>query len=133
MVTLEARLEGADEAIATLRGMGADLLDIVEPALQRGGYRSENKLKEYPSQRPTEYVRTMKLGQAWFMDPVVRSGDELLLNLGNRIGYAPYVQSQELQANVHRGYWETDEEILDQELPVVVEEMSAALNRAAGR
>lgn len=132
MVTLEAQLDGAEEAIAKLRGLGADLLEIVEAPLQRGGYRVENQLKEYPSQRPTEYIRTGKLMQAWFMDPVVRTGDELRLNIGNKIEYAPYVQSQVMQANIHRGHWPTDEEILAEELPRMTQEMSAALVRAAG-
>lgn len=132
MVTLEAKLEGVDAAIAKLQALGVDLLDVVEDSLKRGGDRVENQMKEYPSQRPTDYRRTNTLQHAWFADPVVRSGDQLRLNIGNKTKYAPYVQSQVMQANIHRGHWPTDEEILQEELPRMTQEMSAALVRAAG-
>ena len=63
MVDLEVRIEGIDAAVGRLQAMGADLLGIIEPALLRGGYRTEAEAKEYPPQRQTDYVRTMKLGQ----------------------------------------------------------------------
>lgn len=129
---IEARIEGADEAIAKLRGLGADLLGIVEPALQRGGYRVENELKEYPQQEPTDYVRTNLLAKTTFMDPVVRSGDEVRLNLGSPLPYAPFVRSKALQAWMHEGRWPTDEDILGAEMPKMTSEMGAALRRAAG-
>jgi hypothetical protein len=129
---MEAKIEGADEAIAKLKRLGADLIGIVEPAFQRGGYRVENELKEYPPQEPTDYVRTNLLGKSTFMEPMVRTADELRLNLGSPLTYAPFVRSKALQAWMHEGRWPTDEDILAAEIPRTSSEMSAALRRAAG-
>lgn len=132
MVELEVRIDGIDAAVSRLRDMGADLLGIIEPALLRAGYRTEAEAKEYPPQRPTEYVRTMKLGQSWFTDPVVRSGDNLRLMIGTKMVYAPYVRSEERQAWMHRGHWRTDEEIKNEQLGPMTEEMRVAILREAG-
>lgn len=132
MVDLEVRIDGIDAAVSRLQSMGADLLGIISPALLRAGYRTEAEAKEYPPQRPTEYVRTMKLGQSWFTDPVVRSGDNLRLMIGTKMEYAPYVRSEERQAWMHRGHWRTDEEIKNEQLGPMVEEMRVAILREAG-
>lgn len=132
MVNLEVRIDGIDAAVSRLQGMGADLLGIISPAILRGGYRTEAEAKEYPPQRPTDYRRTNKLAQSWFTDPVVRSGDQVRLNIGSKLGYAPYVRSEERQAWMHRGHWRTDEEILNEQLGPVVEEMRVAILREAG-
>ena len=132
MVELEVRIDGIDAAVARLQGMRADLLGIIEPALLRAGYRTEAEAKEYPPQRPTDYVRTGKLMQSWFTDPVVRSGDELRLMIGTRLAYGPYVRSEERQAWMHRGVWRTDEEVKNEQLGPMVEEMRAALVAAVG-
>ena len=130
MISLDATLEGVDVAVARLGQFGVDVLDVIEPPLLRLGYRVENRLKEYPEQRPTDYVRTMKYGQAWFTDPVVRSGDSLRLNQGNIMDYAPFVGSEERQAWMHRGFWPTDEEVLNEELPRGVAEFRSSILRA---
>lgn len=132
MVELNVQIDGVDAAVARLRNLGTDVFGVVEPALLRAGYRTERDAKEYPPQRPTEYVRTMKLGQSWFTDPVVRSGDELRLMIGTKMEYAPYVRSEERQAWMHRGHWRTDEEIKNEQLGPMVEEMRAAILHAAG-
>lgn len=127
MISLDATLEGVEPALARLRQLGADVLDIIEPPLLRLGYRVEGRMKEYPPQRPTTYRRTGKYGQAWFTDPTVRSGDEVRLNMGNRMAYSIYVGSDERQAWMHRGHWLTDEEALNEEMPRGVEEFRAAI------
>ena len=131
MISLDATLEGVEPALARLRQFGVDVLGVIEPPLLRMGYRVENQMKEYPPQRPTNYVRTGKYGQAWFTDPVIRSGDQVRLNQGNKIEYAPYVGSEERQAWMHRGHWPTDEEALNEELPRGVEEFRGAILRVA--
>lgn len=132
MITLDATVEGVEPALARLRQLGTEVLDVIEPPLLRLGYRVENRMKEYPQQRPTTYVRTMMYGKAWFTDPVARSGDELRLNQGNKMVYAPFVGSEERQAWMHRGHWPTDEEVLNEELPRGVEEFRSAILGAVG-
>lgn len=129
---MEAKIEGADEAIAKLKRLGADLIGIVEPAFQRGGQRVEDELKEYPEQGSSDYRRTHVLGNSTFIDPMVRTADELRLNLGSPVSYAPFVRSKALQAWMHEGRWPTDEDLLAAEIPRTSSEMSAALRRAAG-
>lgn len=129
---MDVTVEGIEPAVARLQQMGADILGIIETPLLRLGYRVDSREKKYPPQRPTDYVRTMKLGQSFFMDPVVRSGDALRLNMGSNRIYAPFVRSDERQAWMHRGHWETDEEILNDELPTAVNEFRASILGAVG-
>lgn len=133
MIQAEVTIDGVGPALARLRHLEADVLGIIEPPLLRFGHRVEDRNKTYPPKPANStYDRTMKLGQAWFTDPVVRSGDQARLNMGNKMIYAPFVKHEGSQAWMHRNVWETDETAMNEEMPQAVEEMRAALVAAAG-
>jgi hypothetical protein len=44
--------------------------------------------------------------------------------------YAPLVQSEALQARVHKGRWQTDEQVLRQELGNIQRFFETAINEA---
>ena len=128
----------ADEVIATLRRYQADLLAIVRPPLERGGLRVEAGMKPYPAPPPnSRYVRgapphSEKLGSRWTSRSI--SGPGFVgREVGNTASYAPRVQSAERQAPIHRRRWQTDEQIITQELPVTVSEVRRAVVAPADR
>ena len=72
-------------------------------------------LKEYPDRPNSAYVRTKTLGRTWAAaQPAwtpVGSGFEA--SIVNKTPYASEVQGQEDQAQVHQGYWQTDEQVVE--------------------
>lgn len=73
-----------------------------------------NEIATYPPQRPSNYRRTGTLGRSWTTKLERMSTKLLSGKVGTNIKYAPYVQSEELQARQHRGHWQTDEQVLDE-------------------
>lgn len=128
----------ADAAIAALRKYQADLAAIVQPPLDRGAARVEAGMKPYPAPPPnSRYVRgapphSEKLGTRWTTRRI--SGQGFVgREVGNNASYAPLVQSEELQRPIHRGRWQTDEQIITRELPATVADVRGALAQAAER
>lgn len=127
-----------DEVIAKLQRYRADLLAIVQPPLDRGGLRIEAGMKPYPPPPPdSRYVRgapphSEKLGSRWTTRRIAGQG-YVGREVGNNASYGPWVQSRELQARVHQGRWQTDEEIVTRELPATVLDVERALVDAADR
>jgi len=126
----------ADEVIARLQRFRADLAAIVRPPLERGGLRVEAGMKPYPPPPPnSRYVRgapphSEKLGSRWTSRSI--SGEGFVgREVGNTASYAPRVQSAERQAPIHCGRWQTDEQVITQELPAVVSDVRRALVEAA--
>lgn len=128
----------ANEVIARLRRYQADLLAIVRPPLDRGGLRVEAGMKPYPSPPPnSRYVRgapphSEKLGSRWTSRSISGAGF-VGREVGNTASYAPLVQSAERQAPIHRGRWQTDEDVIMRELPATVSDARRALMDAADR
>lgn len=118
-----------DAVIRDLLFMGADVLRVVEGPLDRGAFRVEAAMKKYPPQRPTRYRRTGTLGRRWTTRRLSAPG-MVGREIGNNTEYAPFVQSAELQAYMHRGYWQTDEDVIRQEAPAIVRDVEATLFRA---
>ena len=96
---LTAKLGSAERAAAHVR-----------PVMERSLARIRKPLKVYPPQRPTSYIRTMRLGRSW-TSRVEKGG--LRGVVGNNTKYGPYVQSAEKQAWMHKGHWQTDEDVVE--------------------
>lgn len=127
-----------DEVIRTLQRYQANLGDIVQQPLGLGAERVETGMKGYPAPPPgTTYVRgappkSEKLGSRWTTRQI-RGGGFVGREVGNNASYAPYVQSTELQARIHRGRWQTDEEVITREMPAIVQDVERSLVDAAAR
>ena len=126
----------ADEVIAKLQRFRADLLAIVRPPLERGGLRVEAGMKPYPPPPPnSRYVRgapphSEKLGSRWTSRSISGAGF-VGREVGNTASYAPFVQSAERQATIHRGRWQTDEQVIEREMPAVIADVRRSLEDAA--
>lgn len=82
---------------------------FLQRAMQDVARQAKANIKKYPAQRPgTSYRRTQTLGRRWTYRVTMTLYSATAV-LGNNTPYAPYVQSEEEQAEVHQGWgWTTD-------------------------
>ncbi len=121
-----------DDVIRTLQERGAALEDIIMGPLDRGAFRIESQMKIYPEARPeSTYTRTGTYGRRWTTRPI-SGGGWRGREVGNNTEYGPFVGSAELQAEIHRGTWPTDEQVIDQERAAIVADFEDTLIRALG-
>ena len=120
----------AADVAAELERRGLRILDVMEGPLDRGAFRIEAAMKIYPPPPSgSNYRRTVTLGRRWTTKPI-RSADEVGREVGNKtVPYAPLVQSDELQAAVHRGRWQTDAQVLQQESPRLLRDVEEVLEQ----
>lgn len=110
-----------------LERRGLRILDVLAGPLDRGAFRVEAGMKVYPAPPSgSTYRRTGTLGRRWTTRPI-RTTTEVGREIGNNTEYAPRVQSDELQATVHRGRWQTDAQVLRREAPQIVRDVDATL------
>lgn len=119
-------IEGLDALIKKL-GMAA-AIDVLEPPMQRTVLRVQRDMADYPRQRPSAYVRTGTLGRRW-TTKVTRQADGIEGKVGNNTEYGPWVQSSMFQARIHRGHWQTDQEVLDRNEDAIQRDFDNAVQR----
>jgi len=118
-VTLDVgiRVEGLDEAVRLLARVPSALDSKMGRAMREilGLYAGD--LAEYPSAIPgTRYRRTGLLGQRWAAatrQVWQRGPNRLQARMRNTRPGVVYVQSDEHQADVHRGRWRTAERVVE--------------------
>lgn len=104
----------------------------VVAGMKRGGNAMIGRLSRYPSSSGGRYVRTGRYGQTWSVRGPSRSGNELVMVVANNVkdergrAYTKYVSGDE-QDDVHKGRWETIEEVGDEEFDKVKPAIAAAL------
>lgn len=112
-----------------LERRGLRILDVLAGPLDRGAFRVEAGMKVYPAPPSgSTYRRTGTLGRRWTTRPI-RTTTEVGREIGNNTEYAPRVQSDELQATVHRGRWQTDAQVLQQESPRLLRDVEEVLEQ----
>lgn len=112
----EIELQGYEPLVRQLGSLAA--FEQLRPPMVRSLARVERRLQTYPPPPPdSTYQRTGLLGRTWTdNDPaLVVSPSEMRGVVGNKTGYARYVQGDEDQAAVHRGRWMTDAGAIDAE------------------
>lgn len=92
------------------------------------------EMKKYPPVKPT-YRRTNTLRRTWTAaTPTWKAiSNGYMGQIGNKTPYAPRVQSAELQAWMHKGYWKTDEEIMTENRGRIERYFDTSISRAVGR
>lgn len=111
-------------------------LDVVF-LMNNFGSRALQFLKAYPPQRnsDTKYVRgfgipprrtSEDLGARWNKS-VKRTKKGVLLTIGNNASYAQYVQSRQSQSNIHRDWWQTEEDMIEALFPDLLDEFARYL------
>ena len=115
-MTVRITIKGLDALTAKL-GSAEAAASHLHPVMERSLARIRKPLKVYPPQRPTSYIRTNRLGGAW-TSRIEKGGFRGVV--GNNTKYAPYVQSAEKQAWMHKGHWQTDEDVVEAQKDVIV-------------
>lgn len=125
----EITITGIDALVRKLDSMER-VNNVLTPPMQRAVLRLQRDMADYPPQRPgSSYVRTGTLGRRWTTQ-VTRSGDGLQGKIGNNTVYGPFVQSQRFQASVHRGRWQTDEDVVRRNEQRIIDDFQQAIQRA---
>jgi hypothetical protein len=111
MASIEVEVKGLSEIIKALEG-GAE---GIRKAAQRGMAKSvafgQAFLAEYPPAPPgSSYRRTGTLGRSW-TTRVLDRGSEVHGLIGNNVPYSFEVQDADRQAPVHRGRWQTVQDL----------------------
>jgi hypothetical protein len=127
-VSVSISIQGTDKLIAKLgRVEGTKFL---RAPMQRAVLRLQRDMQEYPTQRKgSTYRRTGTLGRKWTVR-VKQDGAELVGTVGNNTRYAPFVQSRQFQARVHRGRWQTDAQVMNQNARAIVDDFEDTIQRA---
>lgn len=125
-VTIE--ISGVDALIAKLGKVQGT--NVLRPPMQRAVLRIQRDMQEYPTQRiGSTYRRTGTLGRLWTIR-IQQSGQYLEGKVGNRVKYAPFVQSRQFQSRVHRGRWQTDERVVNLNARTIVRDFEATIAEA---
>ena len=114
---------------------GIQLAQVLEPPLVRSLERFRVDLAHYPSPpEESSYRRTGRLGRSWALRYTVNARG-IEGETGTNVEYAQRVQSEELQAWMHRDRWDTDETIANRHRGAILadfhQEVQAELNRTA--
>lgn len=112
-----------------IRILNVNVADVYGPVFWTVGMIGLRRLKTYPPSISDTYVRRGEAGGlkgSWGLDVDVRP-QRITASMSNSRDYAPWVQSSEFQASVHRGRWDTDEEVLGDLVPHVEREAANAL------
>lgn len=116
--------------------LSAKFAAVVSPETLRAPLLAAQKLLQermahYPPPRPSSsYERTGDLGAGWTTEAPDVQGFGLNASLVNQVSYAPFVQSEEQQAAIHRGYWQTDAQVLEASVEEIGMDFLSAIENA---
>lgn len=110
-------ITGIDDIIKRLDH--AEGNEALRRAMVRSVERLRNRMADYPPQRSgSSYRRTGTLGRRWTTRVEALSAG-VRGRVGNNTRYGPFVQSSAFQASVHRGRWQTDQQVMERELETI--------------
>lgn len=116
-MAITIRITGIDDVINRLDHAAGN--EALRRAMERSVERLRNRMADYPPQRSgSSYRRTGTLGRRWTTRVEALSAG-VRGRVGNNTSYGPFVQSQAFQASVHRGRWQTDQQVLERELETI--------------
>lgn len=119
MAGASIEVQGLDAIFAQLRAIGPDLRETLRPVIEEALEIVRGRMAEYPAPpASSRYQRTGALGASWQILPD-GSGEVLGVVRSSNVPYNRYVQSEEEQAYMHRGRWQTDEQVAAEKEPEV--------------
>jgi len=125
---IDVRLEG-QEALNDILD-DADGVAHLRPPMERATLRLQADMAKYPRQRSgAKNRRTGELGRRWTRR-ISTVGGGIDGWVGNNASYGPYVQSAQRQAWMHRGVWQTDEDVLNRHRAEIVADFERAIQGA---
>ena len=131
MPQVSIKIDGVDKVLRKL-GTAKGVAALVKP-MEESVVKVREGMADYPLDWPENtYVRTGKLGQSW-TGRVQQHSNGVTGKIGTNRSYAPWVQSQQFQARVHRGRWQTDAMVIDRLRPWIVARFKRAIDQALNR
>lgn len=128
MADIEIDLDGIADLEHKLARV--DILDLLREPMYRAVLRLQSAMAKYPPPPPrSKYRRTGTLGRRW-THRVSEENGALIGFVGNNTMYGPYVQSDQFQAWMHKGRWQTDKEVAERERPAIISDFQQVINRA---
>jgi hypothetical protein len=127
MAEIGVEIRGLDELRREIERLITDMPEILEPGVERALSLLYGRLRQYPPPRGN-YQRTFRLQDSWSAETVL-SGDVLGF-VRSDSAVAPhnrYVQSRASQAWMHRGRWQTVEDVAEKERQAVIDILASAL------
>ena len=124
-MTARIEIKGLDKLIRKIDTL--EKMDAVKGALRLAGKEIEKRMKKYPPEKPeSTYQRTKLLGQSW----TTQTRDKgFTVIVGNNVEYGPFVQSQKDQAWMHKDFWHTDEQVVEEDGDKVKAMLADAINK----
>ena len=127
------QIEGIDKLIEKLGKVEGPKV-LVEP-MEWSVRAVEDTIKPYPPTRPGQTYRrgqdprSEDLGGRW-TSKVKTSGRGVIGKIGNNASYAPWVQSHQFQAWMHRGRWTTDLQAINRNRKNIERRFKLAIDKA---
>ena len=123
-------VQGLEQLFRRLNNLQA--LNVLRAPMNRAVLRIQADMQKYPPKpRTSTYRRTGTLGRSWTSD-VTNMAEGVRGRVGNRVKYAPFVQSSMFQRPVHRRRWQTDRIVLNRQRGAIQADFARAVNQALG-
>ena len=124
-------IKGVDELIRKLGTIGA--MKTLRPAMKDSVNLLHQSTGRYPPPRAgSSYVRTDVLKNS-YTTKIETTPRSMIGKVGTNLGYAPFVQSHQFQAWMHKGRWPTDLDIMEKNRPAIVAKFEQAINKAINK
>ena len=135
--------EGFYEFAEVLDSLADNLSSVISIEATQSAENMRTKLMQYPAQLPnSSYIRTFQLQQGWqaamvsfdvsasfaLDDISTITNVAASVSLGNNVAYTKWVQRRATQLPVHRGRWNTVEDVAEQELPELTNRVQTFLD-----
>ena len=125
---IEIQISGVESLLAKLTSAQGN--SKLRAPMDKSVKLLEQRMKKYPPQRAgSHYVRTRRLGPSWTTE-IAENANGLVGKVGNNTEYGPFVQSQQFQARIHRGRWQTDAQVMESERPTIERYFQEAIDKA---
>jgi hypothetical protein len=130
MATIETK--NLDRLIASLQQLGR--MSVVATALGKQAKRLRGIMQSYPPPLPNQqYRRTGTLKAGWIVSPTKHDATGFSTTLENPVVYAPWVQGDRTQAEIHKGRWATDEQVARREEATISSDIDRTLQNEIDR
>lgn len=106
-------------------------LSFLKDPMQESVYLLQERMAKYPMARPGN-IRTGTLGRSWTTE-VKETTNGIDGKIGTRVVYAPWVQSGKFQARIHKGFWQTDEQVMRRSAKDIEQLFNRAIETATSR
>jgi len=125
---MNIEIRGIDELYKKLGNAAAT--STLEKPMHRSVLLIQRDMAKYPPKPSSSlYRRTGTLGRRW-TTKVTRSNNGVVGKVGNNTSYGPWVQSDRFQAWMHRGRWQTDKQVLMNDLQKITGFFKQAVDAA---